>query len=65
MSFEGRLRKPTAVRVIVLGDERGDSGKSTAAMHLAIALSNLGQRVVTKPPSAPGPVSPTSRPGSK
>src|SRR5262249_29613602 len=39
---EGRLRKPTAVRGIVLGDERGDSGKSTAALPLAIALGELG-----------------------
>lgn len=33
--------------VIVLGNEKGGSGKSTTAMHLAIALSRAGQRVAT------------------
>jgi chromosome partitioning protein len=31
----------------VLGNEKGGAGKSTIAMHLAIALLNLGQRVAT------------------
>jgi chromosome partitioning protein len=34
-------------RVIVVGNEKGGSGKSTVAMHLAIALLKLGQRVAT------------------
>jgi chromosome partitioning protein len=31
----------------VLGNEKGGAGKSTLAMHVAIALLNLGQRVAT------------------
>jgi chromosome partitioning protein len=33
--------------VIVLGNEKGGSGKSTIAMHVAIALMKAGQRVAT------------------
>jgi chromosome partitioning protein len=33
--------------VIVLGNEKGGSGKSTTAMHIAIALLKAGQRVAT------------------
>ncbi len=33
--------------VIVVGNEKGGSGKSTVAMHIAIALLKLGQRVAT------------------
>jgi chromosome partitioning protein len=40
-------RKAHAAHVIVLGNEKGGSGKSTTAMHLAIALLKAGQRVVT------------------
>jgi len=36
-----------SVRVIVDGSEKGDSGKSTVAMHLAVALMKAGQRVAT------------------
>ena len=32
---------------MVLGNEKGGSGKSTAAMHVAVALMNVGQRVAT------------------
>jgi chromosome partitioning protein len=35
------------VRVIVVGNEKGGSGKSTVAMHLAVALMKAGQRVAT------------------
>ena len=36
-----------AAHVIVLGNEKGGSGKSTIAMHVAIALMKAGQRVAT------------------
>jgi chromosome partitioning protein len=35
------------VRVIVVGNEKGGSGKSTVAMHVAIALMNSGRSVAT------------------
>ena len=34
-------------RVIVVGNEKGGSGKSTVAMHISIALLKLGHRVAT------------------
>ena len=36
-----------SAHVIVLGNEKGGSGKSTAALHIAVALLNAGQRVAT------------------
>ena len=36
-----------AARVIVVGNEKGGSGKSTIAMHVAIALLKSGQSVAT------------------
>ena len=33
--------------MIVLGNEKGGSGKSTTAMHIAVALLKAGQRVAT------------------
>src|SRR5438045_2179690 len=41
----GRLG--AAAHVVVLGNEKGGSGKSTTAMHVAAALMNVGQRVAT------------------
>src|SRR6185436_10411317 len=38
--------KQTA-HVVVLGNEKGGSGKSTTAMHIAVALLKAGQRVAT------------------
>jgi chromosome partitioning protein len=35
------------VRVIVVGNEKGGSGKSTIAVHIAVALLKLGQSVAT------------------
>lgn len=35
----------TAGHVVVLGNEKGGTGKSTTAMHVAVALLRLGQRV--------------------
>lgn len=34
-------------RVIVVANEKGGSGKSTVAMHIAVALAKSGQRVAT------------------
>jgi chromosome partitioning protein len=39
--------RPTSAHVVVLGNEKGGTGKSTIAMHVAVALMNLGQRVAT------------------
>ena len=39
--------RPLPAHVVVLGNEKGGSGKSTTAMHIAIALMQLGQRVAT------------------
>ena len=36
-----------AAHVVVLGNEKGGSGKSTAALHVAVALLKAGQRVAT------------------
>jgi chromosome partitioning protein len=47
MSHEASNFKQPAAHVVVLGNEKGGSGKSTTAMHVAIALMNVGQRVAT------------------
>src|SRR5579862_8187854 len=36
-----------SIRVIVVGNEKGGSGKSTIAMHIAIALIKSGQSIAT------------------
>src|SRR5580698_7409607 len=36
-----------SAHVVVLGNEKGGSGKSTTAMHIAVALLKAGQRVAT------------------
>ena len=36
-----------AAHVVVLGNEKGGSGKSTTAVHVAVALLKAGQRVAT------------------
>jgi chromosome partitioning protein len=46
MSIENTTRAPSA-RVIVVGNEKGGSGKSTVAMHVAVALTKSGQGVAT------------------
>jgi chromosome partitioning protein len=45
----GRLVPDQAqsAHVVVLGNEKGGSGKSTTAMHIAVALLRAGQRVAT------------------
>ncbi len=40
-------RQPSSAHVVVLGNEKGGTGKSTLAMHIAVALMNFGQRVAT------------------
>jgi chromosome partitioning protein len=46
MSAEPAVQASSA-RVIVVGNEKGGSGKSTVAMHIAIALIKLNNRVAT------------------
>jgi len=46
MSLQDGAVRP-GVRVIVVGNEKGGSGKSTIAMHLAVALVKSKQRVAT------------------
>src|SRR6187397_1912809 len=38
---------PRSAHVIVLGNEKGGSGKSTTSMQIAVALLKAGQRVAT------------------
>jgi chromosome partitioning protein len=38
---------PRSAHLIVLGNEKGGSGKSTTAMHIAVGLLKAGQRVAT------------------
>ena len=50
--FEGAMsseQDPVArsARVIVVGNEKGGSGKSTVAMHISVALLKAGYRVAT------------------
>jgi len=40
-------RRKVSAHVIVVGNEKGGTGKSTLAMHLSVALMNRGQRVAT------------------
>lgn len=47
MLMQADLGKPFTAHVIVLGNEKGGSGKSTTAMHVAVALLQAGQRVAT------------------
>ena len=45
MSTELRTEQSRTAHVVVLGNEKGGSGKSTIAMHVAVALMKAGQRV--------------------
>jgi chromosome partitioning protein len=40
-------RRKVSAHVVVVGNEKGGTGKSTLAMHLTVALMNFGQRVAT------------------
>ena len=45
--FIERATQPRPLQVIVVGNEKGGSGKSTVAMHIAVALLKAGRRVAT------------------
>jgi chromosome partitioning protein len=47
MLMQADVGKPDSAHVIVLGNEKGGSGKSTTAMHVAVGLLQAGQRVAT------------------
>jgi chromosome partitioning protein len=47
MLMQNDVAKPRSAHVIVLGNEKGGCGKSTTAMHVAVALLQAGQRVAT------------------
>ena len=47
MLVQASSRPRASAHIIVLGNEKGGAGKSTLAMHVAVALLNLGQRVAT------------------
>ncbi len=47
MLMQADVGAPVSAHVIVLGNEKGGSGKSTTAMHIAVALLQAGQRVAT------------------
>ena len=41
------MTSPPEARVVVIGNEKGGSGKSTTAMHLIVALLRLGHGVAS------------------
>ena len=45
--LQADVGRPFSAHVIVLGNEKGGSGKSTTAMHIAVSLLQAGQRVAT------------------
>ena len=47
MLLEASVGFPRSAHVIVLGNEKGGSGKSTTCMHIAVSLLKAGQRVAT------------------
>ena len=47
MLFQPIKKSPQSAHVVVLGNEKGGSGKSTTALHIAVALLKAGQRVAT------------------
>jgi len=47
VSVESSPQQPALAHVIVLGSHKDGAGKSTIAMHVAVALMNCGQRVAT------------------
>jgi chromosome partitioning protein len=47
MLLQAMPGSPRSAHVIVFGNEKGGSGKSTMAIHIAVALMRAGQRVAT------------------
>jgi chromosome partitioning protein len=47
MLLEPNATRAASAHVVVLGNEKGGSGKSTIAMHVAVALMNVGQRAAS------------------
>ncbi len=47
MLLQAGQGKTGSAHVVVLGNEKGGSGKSTTALHIAVALLKAGQRVAT------------------
>jgi chromosome partitioning protein len=47
MLLESVAGSPKSAHVVVVGNEKGGSGKSTISMHVAVALMKAGQRVAT------------------
>src|ERR687887_1280039 len=47
MMLEASIGYPRSAHVIVLGNEKGGSGKSTTGMHIAVGLLKAGHRVAT------------------
>jgi chromosome partitioning protein len=47
MLVQSIRQSPQSAHVVVLGNEKGGSGKSTTALHIAVALLKAGQRVAT------------------
>jgi chromosome partitioning protein len=47
VSIESSPQQPASAHVIVLGSHKDGAGKSTIAMHVAVALLHYGQRVAT------------------
>jgi chromosome partitioning protein len=47
MGIQASIGRSKSAHVIVLGNEKGGSGKSTTAMHVAVVLMRAGQRVAT------------------
>lgn len=47
MLLQANLGRSSSAHVVVLGNEKGGSGKSTTALHIAVALLKAGQRVAT------------------
>jgi chromosome partitioning protein len=47
MLLQAGQERSGSAHVVVLGNEKGGSGKSTTALHIAVALLKVGQRVAT------------------
>src|SRR5579863_9930467 len=43
--IDGLVMSAGSAHIVVIGNEKGGSGKTTAAVHLAVALARMGRRV--------------------